>query len=456
MIFQADQVNWKKHLNYLNGYGPWISLSKSNPFYKGLFEISQTFKESRPQKTTRYWLFNAIKHYKSRIFSTPKTSVKPPENVFYYSSGEEQCCNRCILTSKDVEAIYFDQYGICNYCRYYDTVTQKLGSWNKRQDFIRHKVEEIKKNGQGHDYDCILGVSGGTDSSYLAYWAHQQGLRPLVVHFDNGWNSELAVENIQRICDKLGFSLQTYVINWEEFKQLQLAYLRAGVIDIEALTDHAIYATIYKIASKYKIRYTLSGFNYATEAIMPKGWVFDKTDFTNIRDINEKYGKAKIKSFPHITFLKKFWFSIFLKIESIQVLNYIDYHKEQAKDVLKKELGWRDYGGKHYESIFTKFYQAYILPTKFHVDKRKAHLSTLICSGQITKSEAKLELQKPLYDPQDLVQEKEYVLKKLGLSETEFDKIMASPPRKHTDFKTQQRLWERYFRLIQILRPWKK
>jgi N-acetyl sugar amidotransferase len=365
-------------------------------------------------------------------------------------------CSRCILDNTDDKHISFNDKGECNYCQYYDKVTSGLGTIVEREAWLDQKMEEIKSRGREKEYDCLLGVSGGVDSSYLAYWAKQNGLRPLVVHFDNGWNSELAVENISKICHTLGFELQTYVINWEEFKQLQLAYLRAGVIDIEALTDHAIYATIYKIAKQYKIKYTINGFNYATEAIMPKGWVFDKTDFTNIRDINDKFGKVKIKTFPHVTFLRKFWYSIFLKIESILVLNYINYNKQVAKELLIKEMGWRDYGGKHYESVFTKFYQAYILPVKFGVDKRKAHLSNLICSGQITKAQAYAELEIPLYDPTVLSEEKEYVLKKLGLSEQEFTRIMNEPPRQHTDFKTQEKLWKKYFKLIKILRPWKK
>lgn len=365
-------------------------------------------------------------------------------------------CSRCLLDTKDDHHIVFDEKGVCHYCRYYERVVKNLGSVAERTSWLKAKIAEIRSAGKNQEYDSILGVSGGVDSSYLAYWAKENGLRPLVVHFDNGWNSELAVENIRKICDVLGFSLQTYVINWEEFKQLQLAYLRAGVIDIEVLTDHAIMATVYQIARKRGIRYTINGFNYATEAIMPKGWVFDKSDFTNIRDINRRFGAARIRSFPHVTFIRRLWYAVFLKIESIQVLNYIEYNKEAAKQLLKDKLGWRDYGGKHYESVFTKFYQAYILPAKFGVDKRRAHLSTLICSGQITREQALKALEEPLYEPATLKDEKEYVLKKLGLPEVEFDRIMAEPPRLHTEFKTQQKLWKTYFRVIRMLRPWKK
>lgn len=365
-------------------------------------------------------------------------------------------CSRCILNSSIVENISFDEHGTCNYCRYYDKVTGELGSAEQKRQALGEKILRMKNEGRGKEYDCILGVSGGVDSSYLAYWAKEQGLRPLIVHFDNGWNSELAVKNIQTLCEKLGFALQTYVIGWEEFKQLQLAYLRAGVVDIEALTDHAIYSTITRLAKKYGVRFTINGFNYATEAIMPKGWVYDKTDFVNIRDINDKFGTTKIRTFPHITFFQRFWYSMFLKIESIRVLNYMDYDKAKVKKLLIDELGWRDYGGKHYESVFTKFYQAYMLPVKFGIDKRYAHLSNLICSGQMSKAQAYEELKKPLYDPDTLREEKQYVLKKWGLGEQEFDRIMKEPPRRHEDFKTQQKLWDNYFRLIKVLRPWKK
>ena len=369
-------------------------------------------------------------------------------------SKETMECRRCVLNARDVSNINFDGHGICNYCRYYDSVTSKLGTAEQRKKWLSDKIAVIKQEGKNKSYDCILGVSGGVDSTYLAYWVKQEGLRPLVVHFDNGWNSELATANITNICGKLGLELKTHVINWEEFKELQLAYIRAGVVDIEALTDHAIAATIYKIAKDYKLRYTISGFNYATEAIMPKGWVFDKLDWANISDIYAKFGNGKpVRTFPYLSFYRKLYYHWFLKLESIQVLNYIPYNKAQAKELISEKLSWRDYGGKHYESIFTKFYQAYILPVRFGIDKRKAHLSNLICSGQITKEQAKEELKKPLYENEvELAQEKQYVLKKLGLSESEFDGLMAQPTRKHEDFKTEKALWERYFRLINILK----
>lgn len=362
-------------------------------------------------------------------------------------------CKNCLLSSENTKIISFNDQGVCNYCEYYYSVTKKLGDSSQKEKWLSAKLAEIKQAGKNKEYDSILGVSGGVDSSYLAYWAKQQNLRPLIVHFDNGWNSELATQNIQNICEKLNFQLYTIVINWDEFKELQLAYLKSGVIDIEALTDHAIMATIYKIAIKFGIKYTINGFNYETEAIMPKGWVFDKGDWENIKDIYQKHGNGlPLKTFPHVSFYKKLYYHWFLKLESIQVLNYIPYNKVEAKKIITEKLNWRDYGGKHYESVFTKFYQAYILPQKFKVDKRLAHLSNLVCSKQLTKEDAIKELDLPLYNEQDLAIEKEYVLKKLGLTSIQFEAIMNTPIKLHSDFKTEVKLWAKYFKFINILK----
>jgi N-acetyl sugar amidotransferase len=390
-------------------------------------------------------------HAESIPSSQSSGAARAQTGSVHSHSSQAKSCSRCVLNTNDTAVINFDEQGVCNYCRYYDEVTGKLGNMEQRSLWIKNKVLEIKAAGKNKKYDCILGVSGGVDSSYLSYWAKENGLRPLVVHFDNGWNSELATENIRNICEKLEFELNTYVINWEEFRELQLAYFNAGVIDIEALTDHAIMATIFQIAAKHKIKYTLNGFNFATEAIMPKGWVFDKSDWENIKDIYKKFGSGKpIRTFPHVSFYKKLFYHWFLKLQSIQVLNYINYNKEDAKKILMDKLKWRDYGGKHYESVFTKFYQSYILPVRFGVDKRKAHLSSLICSGQITRNDALKQLEIPPFSEQEIEQEKEYVLKKLNLSSAEFDRMMKQPVRKHEELRTEKRLWRQYFKLVRI------
>lgn len=361
-------------------------------------------------------------------------------------------CNKCVLDIIDDPSLILDDNGICNYCRdYYVIESVSVLNGSEGDQKLKLIVDEIKKLGTGKKYDCILGLSGGVDSTYLAYLAKQFGLRPLAVHFDNGWDSELAVQNIENIINKLGFDLHSYVVDWPEFKDVQLAYIKASVIDIEAVTDHAILGTVYRLAKKYGVRSILSGTNVVTEAILPSHWIFNKADHVNLLDIHRQFGTRKLKTFPlYNTVLKKYCNNI-LNVQSFSPLNYVDYNKARVKEIIIKELGWRDYGGKHYESIFTRFYQGYILPTKFGVDKRKAHLSNLICSGQITRDEALLELQEPIYDPELLKVDMEFVLKKLGLSREEFDQLMQVPPRSHYDFATERPLHERY----PILKPFR-
>jgi N-acetyl sugar amidotransferase len=365
---------------------------------------------------------------------------------------EDAGYRQCTLTVMDNIAdpdIMFDERGVCNYYYEYqaaaaaDVLTGQPG-----KDKLNELVQRIRRDGQGSKYDCLIGLSGGVDSTYVAYLVKQLGLRPLAVHLDNGWNSELAVKNVENIITRLGFDLYTLVVNWEEFKDIQLAYLRASVVDIEVVSDHAIFATMYKLAKEQKIGYILSGTNIVTEYIMPKSWLYKKMDFANLDDIHRRYGKKKIRTYPTFDFKKHVYYSAFLKLTPISILNYVPYNKQEVKEVIKKELDWRDYGGKHYESMFTKFYQAYILPEKFHIDKRKAHLSTLICSGQMTRQTALAELERPLYDPKELAADKEYVLKKFGLSEDEFMAIMRQPPRRHEEFKTDANLKEGYMNFL--------
>ncbi|MCO6499210.1 MAG: N-acetyl sugar amidotransferase [Vicingus serpentipes] len=360
-------------------------------------------------------------------------------------------CTKTVMDNISDPKITFDSDGICNYYHeYFDKEKKYVKKGVEGQEFFNNKIKQIKKDGKNKDYDCILGLSGGVDSSYLAYIAKKEGLRPLVVHFDNGWNSKLAVKNIENIVSILGFDLYTYVINWEEFKDLQLAYLKASVIDIEVLTDHAIAATLYQLAAKHRINYFLSGYNIVTEAILPEAWVFKKQDSVNIKAIHKMYGEHPLETFPFLTPAKKRYYSLALNIESVPLLNYLDYNKDKVKELLINKLKWVDYGGKHYESVWTRFYQGYILPKKFKVDKRKAHLSTLICSGQITKEQALEELNQPIYDAEQLSIDKEFVMKKLGLTESNFDKLMLLPPREHKEFETEV---YSYFDKYPIFRP---
>jgi N-acetyl sugar amidotransferase len=368
------------------------------------------------------------------------------------TSKNDPAYRQCAITVMDNIAdpdIRFDEKGICHY--YYDyqqAAKTGLHEGPAGEAKLQALVQKIKDEGRGKPYDCLIGLSGGVDSSYVAWLVKKLGLRPLAVHLDNGWNSELAVKNVENIITRLNIDLYTLVVNWEEFKDIQLAYLRASVVDIEVVSDHAIFATMYKLAKEKKTGYIISGTNIVTEHIMPPSWLYKKMDFTNLKDIHNQYGKVKLKTYPTFDFKKYVYYSAVLKLNPVSILNYVPYNKKEVKELITRELGWRDYGGKHYESLFTKFYQAYILPEKFKIDKRKAHLSTLICSGQITKEQALHELAQPLYAAADLNQDKEYVLKKLGLSEQEFETIMKTPPRRHEDFKTDAHLKEGYMNLL--------
>jgi N-acetyl sugar amidotransferase len=361
-------------------------------------------------------------------------------------------CERCVLGTGDNCSISFDAEGVCNYCREFETRWARLPhNEADRTLALEAIVGRIRKFGAGRSYDSILGVSGGIDSTYLACIAGELGLRPLVVHFDNGWNSEIAVQNVENLVTKLGFDLQTYVIDWDDFREMQLAYLRASVIDIEVLTDHAIFGALYKIAMERKIPFILSGANEATEGILPSDWVYQKQDYVNIRSIYRSFGRRPLRTYPFLNYRTKRRIAR-SGIKIVELLNILPYNKEVAKATIQSELGWRDYGGKHYESVWTRFYQGFILPRKFGVDKRKAHLSTLINSGQVTKEEALRELQSAAYPAELLDKDYAFVLKKLGLSCAEFEELMDLPIRSHRDFETEGSLFH-YLPVLKPLRP---
>jgi N-acetyl sugar amidotransferase len=363
----------------------------------------------------------------------------------------QQCAISVMDTIADPD-ISFDEKGICNYYYDYKKAEATLHHGQEGWQLLEGIAAEIKAAGKGQPYDCIMGLSGGVDSTYVAYLAKKLGLRPLAVHFDNGWNSELAVMNIQNIVTRLGFDLSTYVINWNEFRDLQIAYLKASVVDIEAITDHAIFATLYRLSGEKKIKYFLNGTNIQTENTLPKSWIHSKSDHINIQSIHKAYGTLPLKTFPFSNAKVKRYYHKVLGVRSVSMINYVDYNKKKVKEMIQKELGWRDYGGKHYESIWTRFYQGYILPEKFHIDKRKAHLSDLIFGGQISKPEALEELSQPIYDPKQFRIDYDFVLKKLGLTAAEFDTIMKTPARSHYDFDYEQPIDQRY----PVLKPIKK
>ena len=345
-------------------------------------------------------------------------------------------CTKSVMDTIADPDISFDEDGVCNY--YYDyqaKVPQRLFHDDPAQ--IERIVEEIRKKGRGKDYDCLIGISGGVDSTYVAYLVKSFGLRPLAMHFDNGWNSELAIKNIENTLRKLNIDLFTHVIDWEEFKSLQLAFLHASTPDGEIPTDHAIFALLFGIANKHNIKYIINGNNFSTEFVMPQTWSYGHIDWKYIRYINSRFGTRSLPTYPNITLSKYLYYFSIKRIRILSILNYLPYDKMAAMDLLKKELDWKYYGGKHYESIYTRFYQGFILPRKFGIDKRKAHLSTLIFSGQITREQALEELAKPVYPEGMLEEDKTFVLKKLDLSQEAFDSIMKAPTKTYRDYPNQ-------------------
>jgi N-acetyl sugar amidotransferase len=324
---------------------------------------------------------------------------------------------------------------VCNWCRDFDKKYQKFQFTElQEKENLGYLASKLKRNRRG-EYDSIIGLSGGVDSSYVAHLARVMGLNPLCVHFDNGWNSDIAVKNIRNIIDVSGFDLITYVIDWPEFRDLQRAFIKAGVIDIEMVTDHAIFASLFKLMRQHGIKTVLSGTNFSTEHGMPSKWLWNKMDLTNIKSIHKMYGENKLESFPTTNTLKWFMMKYFrLGGNFVEPLNMISYRKDVAIEKITDVFGWVNYGGKHWESRFTKFYQAYVLPKKFKVDKRKSHLSALVRNGEISRECALDEIARPVYSNIDLKIDKAFVLKKLGFSELEFDSIMMSPPKSHDDY----------------------
>jgi N-acetyl sugar amidotransferase len=354
-------------------------------------------------------------------------------------------CSIGVLDTGDDPNMRFDEQGRSHY--YHDfraavALHVKFGEEGERE--LQSLAERIHEDGKGKAYDCIMGLSGGVDSAYVAVQAKRLGLRPLAVHLDNSWNSELAVQNIENTVNRLGFDLHTHVIDWNEFKDLQRAYLRASVIDIEVLSDHAIFALLYRLAGKMRVRHILSGTNVMTEHVMPPHWIFSKMDHINIRAIHKAFGSVELKTFPLMDLRVKKWQQIFRKVHSHSILNLVPYVKFDAKEKIKSELGWHDYGGKHHESIFTRFFQGYILPKKFGVDKRKAHLSNLIYAGQMAKNDAQLQLQNPPYAVEQIDEDRVFVAKKLGFTLDEFEAIMHEPPRPHKFYETERSVYEMY------------
>lgn len=353
-------------------------------------------------------------------------------------------CSKCIVDSIIHPDIVLNEEGVCDICLTYDRI--KISFENEKKEFgenyLHNKISEISRNGKNKKYDCILGLSGGVDSSYLAVKVLEWGLKPLVIHIDNGWNTEAAVLNINKICRHLGLDLETYVVNWEEIRDLELAYMAASVVDIDIPNEMCSQAILYRMAAKFNVKYIITGHNHVSEGWLPPSFSHYKYDTLNLRDIHRKFGKVKLKTYPTIGFFRTQYYSRLLGIEYFSPLNYIDYHKENAKKLLIEKFQWKDYGGKHHENIYTRFYQSYILPQKFNLDKRKAHLSSLICAGQLSRDEALEIIKKPLYANGELLQsDRSFFIKKLGLTESEFNVYIQTKPIKHTAYKSYMNIY---------------
>jgi N-acetyl sugar amidotransferase len=390
-------------------------------------------------------LVDYVDEYLFRRFATEVSDRFQPPAV---RPGEQKdasyrVCKRCVMDSSDPE-ITFDDEGICHHCRSYD---RQIALYVKRDAAGWAEMEQtaatIRKEGEGKPYDCIIGLSGGVDSTYVAYLVVKKlGLRPLAVHMDNGWNTEIAVRNIENVVTRLGIDLHTVVLDWEEFRDLQASFIRAGVTDCEIPTDHAISAVLYKTAIEKGVRFIIGGSNLATEQMVPRTWSSGHGDWRYIRTVHNQFGKVKLKSYPHFTFWEHaIYWPYVREMRMVYILNYIEYNKIEAIKLMKRELGWVSYGDKHHESIYTRFYQTQYLIEKFGADKRRPHLSCLVNDGRITRDEALAELQRPPIAEDIAKTDRDFVLKKLGLTEEEYQSILSAPPKTYWDFDSD----EKYF-----------
>lgn len=337
-------------------------------------------------------------------------------------------CTHCIMDTS-VPGIRFDNNGVCNFCHIHDELERKHPLDEEGKKNFENIINTIKENGKNSEYDCIVGVSGGRDSTYTLYIAKKMGLRPLAVHFDNGWNSDIAVSNIQNLTNKLDVDLHTHVADWEEFKDLQKAFLKASVSDAEVPTDYVILSVLYQEAVKNGVRYIFNGHSFRTEGVAPIGWTY--MDGRYIRKIQSIFGEKQITSFPIMSLSELLYYTFVKKIQVINVPEFIEYKHDEVGDILENQLGWTYYGGHHHESVYTEFFQSYYLPTKFNIDKRKLEYSALIRSGQMTRDDALREVQQDYPFNKKIV---EYTISKLGLTEEEFAAIMEAPPKSFEDY----------------------
>jgi N-acetyl sugar amidotransferase len=367
---------------------------------------------------------------------------------------EYQICTNCVMDTTD-SLIQFDEKGVCDHCKnYYNNI---LPNWHPDEtgEKMLHRIaEQIKKEGAGKSYDCIIGISGGVDSSYLLYYAKEKlGLRPLAFSVDSGWNLNVAVENVEKIVRGLGVDLYTEIVNWTEMKDLQLAYFKSQVPYQDTPQDHVIFAALYNYAAKNGIKYVLTGGNYSTECVRePNEWVY-VNDLRQIKDIHKKYGTVPLKTLPLCGMFKyRLYYRYFKGMKVIKPLDMIPYRKEDAISLLESRFGWERYANKHFESTFTRFYEGYWLVHKFGYDKRKAHFSSLILTGQMKREEALEKLKSPPYDEDLAMQDLEYVAKKLGMTKEAFITMMNGENKTYRDYKSSHWLIENAIKLAIKLR----
>jgi len=354
-----------------------------------------------------------------------------------------QICNICVMDTSDMD-IEFDEKGQCNHCR--SALNKKTENTSyvagKSEELLDHILDKIKTNGRGRAYDCLVGISGGVDSCYVAYMCKKLGLKPLLLHFDNGWDAEIAVQNIKNVAKNLDVDYLSYVVNWQEFKEIQLAFLKSSTVDLEYPTDIGIFASLSEVAKKHKINYIISGGNSSSEGILPLSWGYHvKRDLKYYKEIVKNFSKAPIKAVPVESILGEVYNKFVKNIKTIYILNYLNYDKEQAKKILQEELGWQEYGGKHHESKITAFWQSYVMPVKYNMDYRRATFSSQICSGQLSRVEALKMLENSLpYNPSTVESDRQYIAKKFEISIDDFNKYLSQPPKTYKDFKNNKKV----------------
>jgi N-acetyl sugar amidotransferase len=350
-----------------------------------------------------------------------------------------QECSRCVMDTTDPQ-ITFDTDGRCCHCiEFLEKKAKHSYRGKESEEALERLLEKLERAGRGKKYDCVIGVSGGVDSSYLAYIIKQHGLRPLAAHLDNGWNSDKAVVNIKNIAGKLGIDYESYVLNWEEFKNVQLAFLKASVPEAETPTDVAIAAALHSVAAKHGIKYILGGGNLVTEGILPKSWHYDVRDLKYFNYILRTFGTRRLKSFPTFGYKTEIFYKVVQGIWMAYPLNDVRFIKDEAAQLLKEKFDWKPYGGKHHESTYTKFIQSYYLYEKFKIDYRRATFSTQICAGSINRDYAVEQLKTSPYNAEEIEEDKRYIAKKLGIDREELERITRLPAKWYWDYPNDER-----------------